>query len=62
MSLDVYLVFDALVVLYVLAEVDSWTPHVVLTVQTAAGLLCVLMLGDSHLVPGGRGEKERSGC
>lgn len=58
-SLGGYLILDALVVLDVLAEVNSWTPYVALIVQTTAGLLCVFMPGDSHLVPG-RGEIKSS--
>jgi len=54
-TLDVFtnLVFNVLVVLDELAEVDGRTPHVVLIVRTAAGGLGVLVLSDSDLVPGG---------
>lgn len=45
-----HLIYDAFVVLNEAAEVHSWTPDVVLTVKTAAGLLRVLMLSDGHLI------------
>ncbi len=58
-SISTHLVFNAFVVFNVLAEVNSRSPHVVLTVQTAAGLLSVLMLGDGNFVPADRRNRYR---
>lgn len=52
LTVSTHLIYNAFVVGDVLAKVDSRIPDVVLTVQAAAGLLQVLMLGDGNLVPG----------
>lgn len=46
-----HLILNVLVVLDVVAEVDDWVPHVVLTVQAAAGLFCIFMLRYGNFVP-----------
>lgn len=53
-QVSTHLFYDAFIVCDVLAEVHGWIPHVVLTVQTAAGLLQVLVFGDGNLIPRGR--------
>lgn len=57
--ISTHLIFNAFVVFNVPAEVYSWSPDIVLTVQTAAGLLYVLMLGDGNLIPGDRQDRQR---
>lgn len=47
-----YLIFNAFVVFNILAEVNSWSPNIILTVKTTAGLFRVLMLGDGNFIPG----------
>lgn len=54
-----HLIFNSFVVFNIIAEVNRWSPHVVLTIQTAAGLLQVLVLGDGNLVPGDTMERKK---
>lgn len=54
-----HLVFYAFVVFNILAEVHSWRPDVVLTVQAAAGLLQVFMFGNCNLIPGEEQKRRR---
>ena len=54
-----HLIFDTLIVLNVLAEVDCWSPDVVLIVQTATSLLRVVVLGYGHFIPVVQNNKQK---
>lgn len=46
-----HLILNVLIILDEIAEVNNWVPHVILAVETAAGLFWVFMLCYGNFVP-----------
>lgn len=58
-AVNCYLIVDRLVIFNIFAEVNKWEPHVILTIQTAASLLFIFMLGYSNFIPRRKQVNER---